>query len=172
MLNEEIIEFCEYYAISIEKFLNENFSIEKYVPKFNERKKKWRVKHSEIAGWLNVIPVSLKFAFRYKHLVLTGKLVIVRDDYGKFNVYVNPRIIQESQELGVLHQKLRELEESPEMFDDAFKVVEFKQQLVEKIADLEENLRIIKHFHGDESLEYTSGIMNLIPEVKLSRKKN
>ena len=171
MLSEEIREFCLYNAISIEKFLNENFSIEKYVPKFNERKKKWRVKHNEITGWLNVIPVSLKFAFRYKHLVLMGKLVIVRDDYGKFNVYINPRIIQESQELGVLYRKLQEIEQYPDIFMDAFNMVEYKQQLSEKIADLEENLRIIRHFHGEESLEYTSGLMNLIPEVKLMRKK-
>ena len=94
MISVEVIEFCEDNAISIEKFLQDNFSLARYIPKKNSKNKKWRIKHNEIAGWINIIPVSLMFAHRYKHFVLTGKLLIVRDDYGKYCVYINPRIIQ------------------------------------------------------------------------------
>ena len=85
MICVEVLEFCEDNAISIEKFLQDNFSLESYVFKKNPKNKRWRIKHNEIAGWYNVIPVSLMFAYRYKHLVLTGKLIIVRDDFGKYS---------------------------------------------------------------------------------------
>ena len=168
MISVEVLEFLEDNAISIGKFLQENFSIEKYVPKFNGKKKKWRIKHNEIAGWMNVIPVSMKFAHRYKHLVLTGKLVVVQDDFGKYTVYINPRVIRESCELAELQVLLQELEENME--PDTIRMVEARRQVSEKIQDIEENIRIIKHFNGEESLEYTMGIMNLINESQnLSR---
>ena len=110
----------------------------------------------------------MKFAYRYKHLVLTGKLVVVQDDFGKYCVYVNPRIIQESCELAELQAILHELEDNME--PDTIRMVEAKRQVAEKIHGLEENVRIIKHFNGEESLEYTMGIMNLLDESKnLSR---
>ena len=59
---------------------------------------------------------------------------------------------------------LQQIEEEPESFDNVLKMVETKRQLVEKINDLEENIRIIKHFNGEESLEYTMGIINLLSE--------
>ena len=163
MISVEVLEFLEDNAISISKFLQDNFSIESYVPKYNQKKKKWRIKHNEIAGWINVIPVSMKFAHRYKHLVLTGKLVVVQDDYGKYCVYINPRVIRESCELAVLQTLLGELEENFE--PDAIRMVEARRQVSEKIEDIEENIRIIKHFNGEESLDYTMGIMNIIHET-------
>lgn len=162
MISVEVLEFCEDYAISIEKFLQDNFNLESYVPKLNSKKRKWRIKHNEIAGWYNIVPVSLMFAHRYKNLVLTGKLVIVRDDFGKYTVYINPRIIQESHQLAELQTRLQQIEDNPEVFDDTLRMVEVKRQLIEKINDIEENLRIIKHFNGEASLEYTMGIMNLM----------
>ncbi len=163
MISVEVLEFLEDNAISISKFLQDNFSIESYVPKYNQKKKKWRIKHNEIAGWINVIPVSMKFAHRYKHLVLTGKLVVVQDDYGKYCVYINPRVIRESCELAELQTLLGELEENFE--PDAIRMVEARRQVSEKIEDIEENIRIIKHFNGEESLDYTMGIMNIIHET-------
>lgn len=165
MISVDVLDFCEDNAISIAKFLQDNFSIKSYIPKFNVKKKKWRIKHNEISGWINVIPVSLKFAYRYKHLVLTGKLVIVQDDFGKFCVYINPRIIQESFQLKELQILLQELDANDlEFYENAIKIAEFKRQLVGKIQDIEENIRIIKHFNGDDSLEYTMNIMNLLDE--------
>lgn len=163
MISVEVLEFLEDNAISISKFLQDNFSIESYVPKYNQKKKKWRIKHNEIAGWINVIPVSMKFAHRYKHLVLTGKLVVVQDDYGKYCVYINPRVIRESCELAELQTLLGELEENFE--PDAIRMVEARRQVSEKIEDIEESIRIIKHFNGEESLDYTMGIMNIIHET-------
>ena len=163
MISVEVLEFLEDNAISISKFLQDNFSIESYVPKYNQKKKKWRIKHNEIAGWINVIPVSMKFAHRYKHLVLTGKLVVVQDDYGKYCVYINPRVIRESCELAELQTLLSELEENFE--PDAIRMVEVRRQVAEKIEDIEESIRIIKHFNGEESLDYTIGIMNIIHET-------
>lgn len=171
MISVEVMEFCEDNAISIKKFLRENFNIESYIPKFNSKNKKWRVKHSEIAGWYNVIPVSLMFAHRYKNLVLTGKLVIVRDDFGKYSVYINPRIIRESQVLEELQSKLTQIDEHPEVFESTLEMVEVKRQISEKIADVEENLRLIKHFNGESSLEYVAGIMHILEEEELTRER-
>lgn len=169
MKSVEIREFCEDYSISIEKFLTENFSLESYVPKLNAKNKKWRIKHNEIAGWYNIVPVSLMFAHRYKHLVFTGKLVIVRDDFGRYCVYINPRIIQESQELESLQIRLQDVEDNFEVFEDTLKMLEIKRQLEDRIQDIEENLRIIRHFNGEDSLNYSSSIIN---EVGISRKRN
>ncbi len=169
MICVEVLEFCEDNAISIEKFLQDNFSLESYVFKKNPKNKRWRIKHNEIAGWYNVIPVSLMFAYRYKHLVLTGKLIIVRDDFGKYCVYINPRIIQESQQLTELQDKLKQIDEDIESFDNVFNIVETKRNLMAKINDIEENIRIIKHFNGNDSLEYTSNIMNILEETNHTR---
>lgn len=89
MVREEILEFCEYYKISIKKFIKENYGI------FNDEVRN-RIKHKDISGFVNLIPVSLFFAYRYRNLVATGKLVIVEDDYYKYSIYINPRIIRES----------------------------------------------------------------------------
>ena len=51
-------------------------------------------------------------------------------------------------------------------------MVETIRQVVEKINDLEENIRIIKHFNGEESLEYTMGIIKLLSETEgVSRRR-
>ncbi len=171
MISVEVLKFCEDNAVSIKKFLQDNFSIESYVPKYNKNNRKWRIKHSEIAVLHNVISVPLKFAYRYKHLVLTGKLVIVRDEFGKYNVYINPRIIQELSESIALQEKLAYLDEHPEEFDDAIRMVEVRRQLTEKIQDIEESLRIIKHFNGEESLEYMMGLMNVVAKDNMSRSR-
>ena len=137
MIKPEVLDFCEDYKISIKKFLQENYSI---IP--SKSNKRYRIKHREIADFMNLIPVSLFFAFRYPELVVSGKLVIVEDDYHKYNVYINPRIIQETLAIVELEEELSSLDE--DLIEDLVKT----RMLLRKIADLKENEAIINHFHG------------------------
>ena len=154
MLSVEVIEFCEDHAIKISKFLNDNFEKEQD----NKSKKRRRIKHSEIMGLQNIVPVSLFFAYRYKELVLTGKLIIVIDDYGKYAVYINPRIIA-----------------SVTMFETLQKLLSENDSRVDvskEIKDILENIRIIKHFKGEESLEYAEKSFKALSRVRTQGKKN
>ena len=146
MIKPEVIEFCEDYRISIRKFLQENYSI---IP--SNSTKRYRIRHKEIAGFANLIPVSMFFAYRYPELVASGKLVVVEDDYHKFNVYINPRIIGESLELQELEDQLNTLYE--DTVDNLIQI----NLLLRKIAELKENVTLINHFHGiDEEIKAQS----------------
>ena len=146
MIKPEVIEFCEDHKISIRKFLQENYSI---IP--SNSTKRYRIRHKEIAGFANLIPVSMFFAYRYPELVASGKLVAVEDDYHKFNVYINPRIIGESLELQELEDQLNTLDE-----DTADNLIQINL-LLRKIAELKENITLINHFHGiDEEIKAQS----------------
>lgn len=146
MIKPEVIEFCEDYKISIRKFLQENYSI---IP--SSSTKRYRIRHKEIAGFANLIPVSMFFAYRYPELVASGKLVVVEDDYHKFNVYINPRIIGESLELQELEDQLNTLYE--DTVDNLIQI----NLLLRKIAELKENITLINHFHGiDEEIKAQS----------------
>ena len=146
MIKPEVIEFCEDYKISIRKFLQENYSI---IP--SNSTKRYRIRHKEIAGFANLIPVSMFFAYRYPELVASGKLVVVEDDYHKFNVYINPRIIGESLELQELEDQLNTLYE--DTVDNLIQI----NLLLRKIAELKENVTLINHFHGiDEEIKAQS----------------
>ena len=91
------------------------------------------------------------FAYRYPELVASGKLVAVEDDYHKFNVYINPRIIGESLELQELEDQLNTLDE-----DTADNLIQINL-LLRKIAELKENITLINHFHGiDEEIKAQS----------------
>ena len=146
MIKPEVIEFCEDHKISIRKFLQENYSI---IP--SNSTKRYRIRHKEIAGFANLIPVSMFFAYRYPELVASGKLVAVEDDYHKFNVYINPRIIGESLELQELEDQLNTLYE--DTVDNLIQI----NLLLRKIAELKENITLINHFHGiDEEIKAQS----------------
>ena len=146
MIKPEVIEFCEDHKISIRKFLQENYSI---IP--SNSTKRYRIRHKEIAGFANLIPVSMFFAYRYPELVASGKLVVVEDDYHKFNVYINPRIIGESLELQELEDQLNTLDE--DTVDNLIQI----NLLLRKIAELKENVTLINHFHGiDEEIKAQS----------------
>ena len=146
MIKPEVIEFCEDHKISIRKFLQENYSI---IP--SNSTKRYRIRHKEIAGFANLIPVSMFFAYRYPELVASGKLVAVEDDYHKFNVYINPRIIGESLELQELEDQLNTLYE--DTVDNLIQI----NLLLRKIAELKENVTLINHFHGiDEEIKAQS----------------
>ena len=171
MLTKEDYAFCSDYAISLEKFLSDNFQVQSYTQKKNGRNKKWRLKHDEISGWKNIISVPIPFAHRYKELVGMGKLIVVCDDYGKYKVYINPRIITESyalSELQVYYEKLKTKEDS---LDEAMKNTIV--MLEEKIADLEENVRIIRHFKGEDALEYVYNLIDVVDTSKdvMTRKR-
>lgn len=169
MISGEVIEFCEDNAISIHKFLQDNFDSDSNESKTKAKNKRWRVKHSEIDVLCNIVPVSLFFAHRYKNLVSTGVLVIVRDDFGKYGVYINPRIFQEIQQYERLQEYLKQLEESPEMFDNVYQIVELKRQIADKIHEFEEWIRIIKHFGGEELLDNMAHLVSVLDEIQSDR---
>ena len=158
MIKPEVIEFCEDYSISIKKFLQENYSI---IP--SNSSKRYRIRHKEIVGFANLIPVSLFFAYRYPELVASGKLVIVEDDYHKFNVYVNPRIIGESLEIQELEDELNTLDEN--LTEDLIQI----NLLLRKIADLKENESIIKHFHGESENAKSLKLFQMGKDLGLAR---
>ena len=154
MLNVEVIEFCEDNAIKVSKFLNDNFERQQ---ENNKSKKRRRIKHSEISSFQNIVPVSLFFAYRYKELVYTGKLVIVVDDYGKYAVYVNPRIIASATMFETLQKLLGENDSNV--------------QISEEIKDILENIRIIRHFKGEESIEYSQRSFKTLSRIRMKDKK-
>ena len=149
MIRKEELEFCENYAISIEKFLSDCFILTKFETKKNNRNRKWRVKHSEISDLVNVIQVPIPFAYRYKELVGIGKLIVVRDDFGLYKVYINPKIISESYKLRITERRLEELKLRDELSKNDRILLEF---LENEINDLREDIRLIRHFKGEEDL--------------------
>ena len=51
--------------------------------------------------------------------------------------------------------------------------VEVKRQLLEKINEIEENLKLIKHFNGEGSIERTNMMVRLLSsDLRLTRTKN
>ncbi len=155
MLKGEDFDFCECNAISIIKFLSDNFSLGNFGVKKNARNRHWRLKHKELAGWPGLIIVPIPFAVRYKELVKMGKLIVVKDDYGFFKVYINPHIILECSKLPELEEQLKGFEGRILDADEQMG----KELLESEIADLYENIRIIQHFHGSDSLDYTEGLI-------------
>ncbi len=154
MIKQEEMEFCEDNAISIEKFVSDNFVLMDYAKKKNKRNRKWRVKHEELGGMPNIITVPIPFAHRYKELVASGKLIVVRDGFGKYRVYINPRIIVESAKLNYLENCLQELNDGMSQSN------EYEIQYIEgRIASIKENIRIIKHFNDGLYPSYTDDIM-------------
>lgn len=130
-MDSDVYEFCEDYAISISKFLKDNYDYEKYPSKKEKRNKKNRIKHDGIKDLVNVISVPLKFAYRYKELVFMGKLLIVKDDFNYYQVYINPKII-------VSVCKRKEMDE-----------------------DMLENIRLIKHFKGQCAIDYNNHLLEV-----------
>lgn len=154
MIKQEEIEFCEDNAISIEKFVSENFVLTEYTTRKNKKNRKWRVKHEELTGMPNIITVPIPFAHRYKELVASGKLIIVKDGFGKYKVYINPRIIIESSKLDYLEECLENLQSS------IAKSSESEIEYIERrIASIEENIRIIKHFNNGVCSSYSSDVV-------------
>ena len=139
MIRKEELEFCENYAISIEKFLSDCFILTKFETKKNNRNRKWRVKHSEISDLVNVIQVPIPFAYRYKELV----------GIGLYKVYINPKIISESYKLRITERRLEELKLRDELSKNDRILLEF---LENEINDLREDIRLIRHFKGEEDL--------------------
>lgn len=159
-MKKEERDYCKYYAISIEKFLSDNFCYQIT----NNAKRKWKIKHREIMTLDNVLPVPLGFSFRYKELLSMGKLVIVMDDYGFFKCYINPRIIMESYYLEELENELEALLKSDSLNNQKAIII-----LKQKIADLQENIRIINHFKGTKTLENVYNILEKGKGIQLKR---
>lgn len=170
MISVEVLEFCEKNAISMDNFLKDNVCMYDYVP---ESGKKRLLKHKDIERWYNVIPVSLLFAFRFSDLVLSKKLLIVEDSLGRYQVYINPCIIEESYELESLRAQLEQINSNFQDYNDVLRSVEVKRQLLEKINEIEENLKLIKHFNGEGSIERTNMMVRLLSsDLRLTRTKN
>ncbi len=99
MKKEEMLHFCNVYAISIRKFIRENYSLMENISE-NEMAGKGKLKHIYLKELPCVVGVPLPFAIRNKELVANGTLLIVKDDYKINRAYLNPRILTVDYELG------------------------------------------------------------------------
>ena len=167
MISKELKDFREYYAVSIHSFLKDCF-----VKSETNEKQGWRVKHSEIAFLPLTVPVSLKFAFRYEELVANGKILIVKDDFGKYQAYVNPKIIICLNKKQSLEQQLKELRKP---FKDLHEIKTHMDQIIQvsqSIESIEEDERIINHFLVKDAIEYSKHVCNDLDQMEFSRTLN
>ncbi len=145
--------FLEGICISIRKFLDDHYDVcGSGIPKDNKR---WRIKHQEINFLPNIVPVSLGFCERYVDLVYQGKIIIVKDEFGKYRGYVNPRLIKEVPEEQDLILYLEEMGINDNVVD----------RELEQIA---ETKRIVNAFHGENEILRN----NKLCDVVRRRKKN
>ena len=155
MENKEVYEFCEDNAITISKFLQDNFEVEIYPSKTERKKKKNRIKHDGIKGMLNVIMVPKSFAYRYKELVRMGKIIVVRDDFGEYQAYINPRVIAYCCNYNGLDN----------FYYDNLEIV------LKKVLDnYVEDMRLINHFSGNETFGKSRRLYSTYDE--LEKKEN
>ena len=167
----EIREFCEDTGyISIQKFLHKCFDVKKESIKVNNSHRRWRLKHKEIIGLSNlIVPISLKFAIRYRELVEIGKILIVKDEYGKFKAYYNPKRIMNLCIKANLEEELIKLHHTIYSLNDLAVAVEQIKYLTNMIESMEEDERIIKHFGGANAIDYCE---NLVDNCQKVRKKD
>jgi hypothetical protein len=153
-MDKELRVFLESNAISIRKFLQDNYDFcEK--PKTEEKKKRWRLKHQEIKFLPNLVSVALGFCKRYPDLVYQGKLVIVKDEFGLYACYVNPRIIKDIPQEEDLIEHLKEMG-----LDDS--IPEDTVFIEKKLKQITEMKKIVSCFHGDTEVAYVNNLNNIL----------
>ena len=164
----EIREFCEDTGyISIQKFLHKCFEVESESDKVNNSHRKWRLKHKEIEDLSKlIVPISLKFAMRYRELVEIGKIIIVKDEYGKFKAYYNPKRIMNLCTKENLKEELIKLHHTIFGLSDLATAVEQIKYLTSMIESMEEDERIIKHFGGTNAINYCENIVGNCQKVR------
>lgn len=164
MFCKDVKDFCEYYAISINKFLQDNFDMFYVKEKVNKKNKRWRIKHSEIENLPLVVPVSLKFAMYYEEFVESGKIIIVRDQFGKYQAYINPNVIIYLNQRELLEEEKKEIEKKSYDFNDLQKAYDYKNAVENSIDLIEQDERIIKYFSGEDAIEYSKSIYEIEKE--------
>ena len=164
MFCKDVKDFCEYYAISINKFLQDNFDMFYVEEKVNKKNKRWRIKHSEIENLPRVVPVSLKFAMYYEEFVESGKIIIVRDEFGKYQAYINPQVIIYLNKKEFLEQKKEEVEKTTYNLCDLKQAYDYKNNIDNKLDLIEQDERIIKYFSGEDAIEYSKSIYEIEKE--------
>jgi hypothetical protein len=163
--SQDLKNFYEEHSISIRKFLMDNFDGDFKVGR-KDNGRKWRIKHSEIEILPYVVPISIKFAIRYVELVERGYIIIVRDEFGKSQVYLNPRMLKNIALKPFLENELKELEKPFNDLTQVGHIYEKKMYIYTKIEEINEIERIMHHFRGDETLEYTNSLGNAMKKVK------
>ena len=96
---DEVLLFCKENNIGIRKFLSKNYNVN-----YEKRKGKNKIKHGDITSLPNLVKVPISFSERYKDLVFDGELIIVRDDFGRYESYINPNQIKDIE----LEQSIRD----------------------------------------------------------------
>lgn len=150
MIRQEDIYFFEDNCISVEKFLDMISVSNGIILESKTRKgKKSRIKHSQLRVLPGVINVPLNFAHRSKELVSCGKVLIVRDNYGVYRAYLNPKVICDYKS-----------------FDPDTMTA---WMLKEELASLEEDERLVRCFDTEKDLATNPGYYG---EAALTRRKN
>lgn len=167
MVSEELRDFCEFHAISINKFLQNIFVREKYEQKYNNRNRKWKIRHSEIKDFPLIVPISIHFAHRYPELVSMGKIIIVCDEIHKYQAYINPKIIIQLSHREKLEEELREIKKRVYGLQDLEQGYQALTVIRQQLESIAEDERIIKHFVGEGSIDYSQNMGEQITQRKL-----
>ena len=81
-------------TISVREFLERYYDIS-FGKKTNKKGSKWRISHSEVKDMPDIIPVLLGYAVRNEEMLEQEILIIVRDEFGKIQTYINPSLVRE-----------------------------------------------------------------------------
>ncbi len=162
MIIKDELDFCESMSISIDKLLNDNFDVAGYLSRKEKFKSKKRIKHKEIKNFPNIVIIPNSFALHHRDLLSKGKILLVIDDFGFYQSYLNPKILVDACKYQEYLSQLEALETVYESSEINLK----KEQLVAKVKDCEENIRLIKAFNGSESLRHNSLVYEIAKDLQ------
>ena len=162
---KELKDFYQMHYIGIRKLLNSSYDVS-YPPKkdSNRYKKKEKISHDDIKGLPGIAPISVKFAMRYSELVERGKIIIVKDEFGSFQTYVNPRLIMETINEENFKEEVDKIREP--FYDISLIAVKYfqKKYLEKKLSEIEETKRILNHFKCNETIDYVKSLSRTIKQ--------
>ena len=157
MNKDELKAFYEDHNISIRKYLNDYFETT-FEIKLNNKGKKWRISHSEIDFLPLVVPISALFSMRYIELVEKGLILVVKDEFGKNQTYINPKYLMETLKEDEYIEELKKQEKPFYEIDEILMRYATKKYYLKKLSEIEETKRIVRHFKKESTLEYLNSL--------------
>ncbi len=152
-MDKDMRVFLESICVTIRKFIEDNYDVY-YDTDFSKDNKKWRLKHQEITHLPNIVPVPLGFCKRYADLVYQGKIIIVKDEFGRYESYVNPRLIKELPAEQDLISYLKDL---------GIDGVKTSEEVTKReLHQMAETKKILRSFNGEEQIVYVNNLNNVI----------
>ena len=162
MNKDELKAFYEDHNISIRKYLNDYFETT-FEIKLNNKGKKWRISHSEIDFLPLVVPISALFSMRYIELVEKGLILVVKDEFGKNQTYLNPKYLMETLKEDEYIEELKKQEKPFYEIDEILMRYATKKYYLKKLSEIEETKKIVRNFKKEIKVE---NLKNLKKEIK------